>query len=174
VDNSPPEPKEHRRSQTKGKSEELPEVPVSVCGPVARIVGTGRVDELLDPHTDLGRTAARFVKRIDELVAGQFEHAGEEALDRHRERCRRSAFDRISARHQAKPIANLPAYLTEATKRASHLGDLVGDELVEELRSAKRSRRKGEPRPLAEALPPGFAQPRGAAKDFEPAESGTA
>ncbi len=39
---------------------------------------------------------------------------------------------------------------------------------------AERMVRKGGMRPLSEALPPGFAQPREPAKAFEPKESGAA
>lgn len=154
VDNS------HRRSEVRDSSKSsepdqtLPEVPVSLCGPIAHVVGTSRVDELLREGSDLNTTVARFIARVDALVEKTLAEAPEERRTAARERCRRVAFDRIAASHAAQVdnggegIRNLPAYLTKAAKTAV-LGDLVGDDLVRELR-ARPKRGKSEPRRLAD------------------------
>jgi hypothetical protein len=144
---------------------ERPEVPDAILAIVAEITGV----EADTADAELTAAAAGLLARIDELVAAQGP-----MLEGRRDDCRRSAFERIRVRSAEKRIGNLPAYLRVATKRAGHLGDLVGDDLVKELRTARRPKRKSEPRPIAEALPPGFAQSRGAANGFEPTESGAA
>jgi hypothetical protein len=137
VDNSDPRPR-----RTKKSAEPLPDVPVSVCGPVARVVGKDRVAEVLTEGTDLNVAAARYVAKVDELAAKDLGEMTDEARSVARDRCRRVAFERVAATHANGPdIENLAAYLTTAGKRAAVLGDLVGDELVRELRASDHPKR---------------------------------
>lgn len=108
---------------------------------------------------ELREAAARMLGRVDELAGAQFAHLSPDDQAGNRDRCRLAAFERIADRDRQKRIANLPAYIRVAVKRSTHLGDLVGDELVEELRAVRRSKRDGQPKPLADCLPPAFAQP---------------
>lgn len=155
VDNSP-SGSEVRSSSNNGKNAVLPAVPVSLCGPVSKVIGTSRVDELLREGSDLNRSVSRFLARIDELAERQLAELSDEKRESAKETCRRVAFARIAGTHLSQVsdggegIRNLPAYLTKAAKTAV-LGDLVGDDLVNELRR-KPSRGKSEPRPIGEIL----------------------
>lgn len=63
------------------------------------------------------------------------------------------------------------------SRLTSHWGllKLIGDRQLEELRRTRcDKRRKGEPRRVAEALPPAFAQARQSAKDCNSEEIGAA
>jgi hypothetical protein len=138
VDNSEATPRSRKKSD-----EPLPEVPIAVCGPVAKVVGKENVADLLTAGTDLNVAAAKYIAKVDELADKALAELTDAARESARNRCRRVAFERIAATHAGNAIANLPAYLTTAGKRASVLGDLVGDEAVRELR-AKPPRGKGD------------------------------
>lgn len=133
----------------------LPEVPVSLCGPVSKIVGVKRVDELLKEGSDLNTAVACYLVVVDAMCEKTLAELPAAKLGEAKERCRRDAFDVLAAKHTAKPIANLAAYLMTAGRKATGLSGLVSDELVSELRSSAHGKRlkKAEPRRISEAVP---------------------
>jgi hypothetical protein len=122
--------------------EELPQVPAALVATLKRIVGpkrlTAKPGGLRCAGSDLNLSVRRLVALVDSCIEGQLGELTDEERAAARERCRLVAFERIAASHAREPIANLQAYLTAMRQRTWHLGDLVGDELVTELRRKRR------------------------------------
>ena len=114
--------------------------------------------QLWQPETDLGG-------RMQELAAYICTEAQDilPALDREQrepacERMLKRSVDRMAAAHAKEPIRNLPAYIVGLLKRQC-LGDVIGDDLVEELRreasasyGGGNGKREGEPVAIGAAL----------------------
>lgn len=136
----------------KKKNEQLPDVPVTICGPVAKIIGPARVNELLDDGTDLNLQARRLIALIDRLADDAFAHLSDEQRADRRDEARVLAFRRLAKTHASEPIQNLPAYITAMLKNDWHLGDLVGDDFVEAQRRTPRSKTTTEPQSIGDVL----------------------
>ncbi len=151
------------------KEEHLPEVPVTLCGPVSKIVGAKRVDELLAEGTDLNTAVARYLVVVDAMADKTLAELSPAKRAELRDRIRRAAFDHLAAVHKVKAIANLPAYLTKVGRSATGLSGLIDDALLDELRATTHGRRAkhAEPRRVSEAIPE-FAQEETAAASFPP------
>ena len=113
---------------------------MALCGPIKRAGGAAALDAVLEDGTDLNLTARRYVQTVDGLLDGLLGHLPAEKLESARDAARRGAF---ADSERAKP-ANLAAYLTASRNRATHLGDLIGDELVSELLAIGKRRPKGK------------------------------
>jgi len=122
----------------------LPELPVTLCGPLRR-AGV-EPDVALHDGGDANRAARRLLALIRELAGELFGHLSDAERAQALERTEREAFERIA---RAKPD-KFAAYATTVRERATHLGDLVGDELVAELLALGKSPpRRGDAEPVA-------------------------
>jgi hypothetical protein len=106
---------------------------VPVVGPIGRLCGVKRIVEALDETSDLNHAIVRYLAAVDELVADYLGETNGKARDEARATCRYAALERITT----KPD-NPAAYLTAAAGNATCLGDLVGDDLVKQLRRPKK------------------------------------
>lgn len=132
----------------KSSREDPPEYDlVSVVGPIGRLCGVKNIDTALDESTDLNRAIRRYLAAVDVLVDEYLGELTGKALDEALAKCRYASLERITTKPK-----NPAAYLTAAAGNATCLGDLVGDELVDELRRPKR-RRKSEPQRIGEVQP---------------------
>jgi len=106
---------------------------VPVVGPIGRLCGVKRIDQALDDTTDLNRAIRRYLAAVDTLVDEYLGETNGKAREDARSTCRYAALERITTKPK-----NPAAYLTAAAGNATCLGDLVGDELVEDLRRPKK------------------------------------
>lgn len=141
VDNSDPGPdpadQEHGGSIDPDQEQDLPPFPVALCGAIKRAGGATALDAVLADGSDLNLTARRYVLAVSELVDALLGHLPAAKLEAARDKALRGAF--TDAEH-TKPD-NLAAYLTASRSRATHLGDLIGDELVAELLAIGKTRK---------------------------------
>jgi hypothetical protein len=123
---------------------------------VERIV-PGQSGRIWSNETDLGRSMAKLAAYLCGEAQGilpSLERAEREASC---EQLLRSALERAATQHAKSPIRSLPAYINGMIAKQC-LGDVVGDELVEQLRrDASRSyegngKRAAEPISLGVAL----------------------
>jgi hypothetical protein len=105
---------------------------VPLTGPITRIIGRARIPEALDDASDLNHAIRRYLAATDALVDRNLGDLTPAKLEAARVKCRYQALDRI------KSVPDNPAaYLTAAAGNATCLGDIVGDELVTELRQKR-------------------------------------
>lgn len=149
-----------------GKSCAIHEFPASAFGPLRRAiarskhpeqwreVGTnGPFDGLLAEYS--GHLCAACQAGLGEYERPQLDGLCERAL--------------VASLEGLKGAEDVAAVLRSRLHRYG-LAELVGDRTFEELRRAKRDkRRRGGAKAIGECLPPAFAQPPGAAKSCEPA-----
>ena len=133
----PTEPRAPARGPVDNSGEEQappePQDLVPVVGPIGRLCGVKRIDEALDETSDLNHAIVRYLAAVDALVDDHLGELSGKALDDARATCRYAALERITTKPK-----NPAAYLTAAAGNATCLGDLVGDDLVEELRRPKK------------------------------------
>jgi len=149
-----------------GKSCAVREFPASAFGPLRRAiarskhpeqwreVGTnGPFDALLAEYA--GHLCAACQAGLGEYERPQLDGLCEQAL--------------VASLEGLKGAEDVSAVLRSRLHRYG-LAELVGDRTYEELRRAKRDkRRRGSTKAISDCLPPEFAQPPGAAKSCEPA-----
>jgi hypothetical protein len=149
-----------------GKSCAVREFPASAFGPLRRAiarskhpeqwreVGTnGPLDALLAEYS--GHLCAACQAGLGEYERPQLDGLCEQAL--------------VASLEGLKGAEDVAAVLRSRLHRYG-LAELVGDRTLEELRRAKRDkRRRGSTKAIGECLPPKFAQPQAVAKSCEPA-----
>ena len=146
-------------------------------GSIAQIVGPGDAGKLYNPGAPLHKALAGMAGYICAACWKASSGPGVTMADR-RPICRKAMeayVGTLYAFHREKPIRSLPAFLK--TRYGNMTEAPVPDDLLAELRALERAvdkHRKGEPRRVAEALPPAFAQARRSAKDCNPEEIGAA
>jgi hypothetical protein len=112
------------------------ELRANIRSDVTLIVGADEAATLYGGRSDLSATFIRYTARVCELCQVQFATTERPARD---ELCRdalRACVGRMLSAHNGDegPIRNLPAYLNGEIARCTELGDLCGDDTVEELR----------------------------------------
>lgn len=128
---------EHGGSIDPEQEQELPAFPVALCGSIRRAGGSSALDAVLTDGSDLNLTARRYLATVSGLVDAILGHLPPAKLEEARERALRASF----ADAERTQPDNLAAYLTTSYKRATHLGDLIGDELAAELRKLGKTRK---------------------------------
>lgn len=177
VDNSEEKP-EPRKTEEQGKSGEAATetfgtvaamdaaVAVVRCGArqdVAAIAGVEEAGNLYNTASDLGATAARLGAYLADSARTLLPDSDEAAQLEAARTMMRAAFRRARAAHETKSIENLAAYLTAMRTKATHPGDVAGDDVVEQIRAAARARggadekpagkgRKSSPKPLRDII----------------------
>jgi hypothetical protein len=153
-----------------GKSCAIREFPASAFGPLRRAiarskhpeqwreVGTnGPLDALLAEYA--GHLCAACQAGLGEYERPQLDGLCEQAL--------------VASLEGLKGAEDVAAVLRSRLHRYG-LAELVGDRTLEDLRRAKRDkRRRGSTKAIGDCLPPKFAQPQAAAKSCEPASVAT-
>lgn len=153
VDNSEEKP-EPRKTEEQGKSggaaTERFAVDVVRCGArhdVAAIAGVAEAGNLYNTASDLGATAARLGAYLADAARDMLPEADEAAQLEAARTMMRSALRRARAANESQPIDNLAAYLTAMRKKATHPGDVAGDDVVEQVRAAARNAGGGDAKP---------------------------
>jgi hypothetical protein len=119
---------------------------VNIRRPLGEIVGEAEAASLYGGHSDLSKTMLRFAAYLCQKCQIQLATVDRPQREELCADALRRAVDRIVVTNRNIKINNLPAYITGMLKNASALGDIIGDDSVDELRhrTPTRSRDGGE------------------------------
>ncbi len=137
MDNSAPEPESKELGGSiDPEGQELPSLPVVLCGAIKRAGGAEALTEALVEGSDLNLAIRRYVAAVAERTDALLGHLTPPKLAEARARAVAGCL------HDAEHTnpKNLAAYLTTARKRGTHLGDYIGDDLTAELLKLGKTR----------------------------------
>ena len=167
---SEPDPPKRRQRSTPtcdGGPCRVRELRCGIRRDVAMIVGEVEAASLYGGNSDLSKTFLKYAARVCAQCQAQFGSVERPERDAKCIAALRGCVSSILAVHRKTPIQNLPAYLNGELSKLTHLGDLVGDDLVRELRAAAHGKRakRGDLEQVKAVLPE-IAQPPGDACSF--------
>ena len=119
---------------------------MNIRRPLGEIVGDAEAASLYGGHSDLSKTMLRFATYLCQECRVQLATVERPQREELCADALRRAVDRIVITNRNIKINNLAAYITGMLKNASALGDIIGDDAVDELRhrTPTRSRDGGE------------------------------
>jgi len=149
-----------------GQSCAIRDFPASAFGPLRRAIARSKHPEQWREVGTNGTLDALLAEYSGHICSACQAGLGEYQRPQLDELCERAL---VASLEGLKGAEDVGAVLRSRLHRYG-LAELVGDRTFEELRRAKRvKRRRGSPKQIGECLPPSFAQPQAAAKSCEPA-----